>query len=441
MKLYVAVLIVILTLFKYVSAETVATAVNFEGIFVAPIIDGDDNTAVKYAGNIYAVTVISKDEQSKMAVLRAECNTLPLKTGNSNNIVNGDICRAVIFKPAEANVKPLTVFGKITGWQEVKTGFSLMNISFSDELPVGTPVVNKYGEIIAFATDKSSAISINDVKSLLKSSKITLPPQSKYATCSDVVLPARLSGGIAFLTAGPQPLQARINSKDKAYLITVPAGSFIMGSKPSTVLPADESPQKKVVLDEYEIYRDEVTVKQYQIFCKETNRKMPVAPAWGWQDNKPMVNVTWQDATDYATWAGGKLPTEAQWEKSSRGIDGKNYPWGNNFDLTKCVSLNEKRFDKDAPEDENDPTDDESIFGVRHTVGNVMEWCSDWYDSVYYITGSDKNPAGPEKGTMKVLRGGSYRYNLPSRFRCAARFSFNPTYAGPGVGFRCVIAK
>jgi len=223
-------------------------------------------------------------------------------------------------------------------------------------------------------------------------------------------------------------------------LITIPAGAFLRGTKPTEArgFPADELPQKSVTLNEYEIYRDEVTVKQYQQFCTETNRKMPKSPDWGLQDNKPMVNVTWQDAVDYAAWAGGKLPTEAQWEKAARGTDGKIFPWGNSFSLTRCVSLTD---DRTSPADEYDLTDDESVYGVRHMAGNVMEWCYDWYDAAFYDIGTDKNPAGPENGTAKVLRGGSFRYNLPSRFRCAARYSFEPNYAGQGVGFRCVITK
>jgi formylglycine-generating enzyme required for sulfatase activity len=440
MKLYVSILMAIFTIVQYAYAQTVATAINFDGIFVAPILISGENTAVKYGGIVYEYTVVSKDEQSKIAVLRTECKTTPLKTGNSNNILVGSICRAVIFKPAEMKSSPVTVSGKVVGWQEDKSGFIMMEISFVDELPAGTPIVDKYGEIIAFALNNKSAVSINDVKSLLKSSKVNMPSQSKSVVYNDAVLPARLSQGIAFLTAGQPPLQTSVNAKDNAKLITIPAGSFLRGTKPTEAagVPADELPQKSIMLDEYKIYRDEVTVKQYQQFCTETNRKMPKSPDWGLQDNKPMVNVTWQDAADYAAWAGGALPTEAQWEKAARGTDGKIFPWGNSFSYSRCVSLTENRT---MPADEYDLTDDESTYGVRHTAGNVMEWCSDWFDSSYYDTGVEKNPAGPDKGTMKVLRGGSYRHNLISRFRCAYRFSFAPGYAGQGVGFRCVIVK
>ncbi|MEI7831767.1 MAG: SUMF1/EgtB/PvdO family nonheme iron enzyme, partial [bacterium] len=118
-----------------------------------------------------------------------------------------------------------------------------------------------------------------------------------------------------------------VNTKDTAQLAWVPAGDFTRGTIPGFGMQA-EHPQSTITLDGYWIYRDEVTVAQYQAFCTATSRNMPTAPSWGWIATHPIVNVTWNDAKDYADWAGVKLPTEAQWEKAARGTDKRNYPWG-----------------------------------------------------------------------------------------------------------------
>ncbi len=118
-------------------------------------------------------------------------------------------------------------------------------------------------------------------------------------------------------------------------MVRIPAGTFLMGSKAGEGSD-DEHPQHTVDLTGYWIYRTDVTVAQYRKFCTATGREMPDAPDWGWQDDHPVVNVDWDDANAYADWAGAALPTEAQWEKAARGTDGRIYPWGNDWDATKC---------------------------------------------------------------------------------------------------------
>jgi len=115
-------------------------------------------------------------------------------------------------------------------------------------------------------------------------------------------------------------------------MIYIPAGEFIMGSSKYD----RETPQREVYLDGYWIYKYEVRVAQYRKFCQHTGREMPSPPSWRWADDHPMVNVTWDDAAAYTRWAGGRLPTEAQWEKAARGTDGREYPWGDDWDASKC---------------------------------------------------------------------------------------------------------
>jgi formylglycine-generating enzyme required for sulfatase activity len=93
-----------------------------------------------------------------------------------------------------------------------------------------------------------------------------------------------------------------------------------------------------VTLGGFWIARNDVTWGQYRQFCSEMWRALRKAPPWGIHDDNPVVNVTWQDAVDYSAWAGCVLPTGEQWEKAARGTDGRLYPWGNTFDMTRCQS-------------------------------------------------------------------------------------------------------
>jgi formylglycine-generating enzyme required for sulfatase activity len=215
----------------------------------------------------------------------------------------------------------------------------------------------------------------------------------------------------------------------------VPAGEFIMGSNDGNEV---EQPQRKVYLDAYWMYKHDVTVAQYLKHCRETGRTMPTQPDWGWKEDHPMVNVSWEDAQAYADWAGVRLPTEAQWEKAARGTDGRQYPWGNTFDPSKAVcSVAPRREQSTAPV--GSIPSDASPYGCLDMAGNVSEWCSDWYVSNYYLTAPNRNPPGPQSGDgYRCLRGGSRLGSLPDNFRCAARsVCYYPNSSDGYFGFRC----
>ena len=125
-------------------------------------------------------------------------------------------------------------------------------------------------------------------------------------------------------TARAQQVVEKINAKDGAKMVWIPAGEFIMGSDEY----AAEKPAHKVYLDGFWMDKNDVTVAQYRQFCEATGRQMPKAPSWGWIDDHPVVNVTWDDAKAYADWAGMALPTEAEWEKAARGGEYHRYVWG-----------------------------------------------------------------------------------------------------------------
>ncbi len=245
----------------------------------------------------------------------------------------------------------------------------------------------------------------------------------------------------------------KTNSADGADMVWVPGGSFPMGSVTGVGLQY-EHPQHIVYLDSYWIYKYDVTVAEYRVFCATTGHALPLWPgnygSWagktGWDDpalqQHPIVNVTWVDAQAYAAWAGGSLPTEAQWEKAARGTDGRNYPWGgtataadpnNGWSRTKCVN-NFGSYDNTVSTWPvgSFPTG-VSPYGAMDMAGEVWQWCADWYGA-YNITAL-RNPTGPATGPGRVVRGSCWDNG---DYHCATRFDWAPTYNYNNLGFRCV---
>ena len=274
-------------------------------------------------------------------------------------------------------------------------------------------------------------------------------------------------------TAPPLP-KTKINPKDGAEMVLVPAGEFLMGASEEQLAAwlkadpkhkredvANELPQRTVYLDAYYVYKTEVTVAQYRKFCAATKRKMPEPPRWGWQETHPMVCVSWVDAKAYADWAEATLPTEAQWEKAARGTDGRVFPWGNDWDATRCANWTNSDGMNDNPISTHPvgsfPTG-VSPYGCLDMAGNVWEWCADCYKADYYKTAPAKNPPGPsemeaspvnifvvkdgkllkEQGKARVLRGGGWLLTDPTFFRTFYRCCDGPTYGCYNDGFRCV---
>jgi len=234
------------------------------------------------------------------------------------------------------------------------------------------------------------------------------------------------------IAMGTPPLVVT-NSKDGSELIYIPAGEFLMGS-PSGEGESDEHPQHKVYLDAYYIGKYEVTNKQFAKFVQESGYQAE----GDWKNyhtfgkgNHPVVGVSWNDAKAYCKWADLRLPTEAEWENAARGTDGRKYPWGNEWDASKCNN-NSSKGTKLVGSYSNGA----SPYGCLDMSGNVWEWCSDWYGADYYASSPQRNPEGPGSGNDHILRGGSWFYDLTDNLRCAYRLRYFPDYWSIDYGFR-----
>jgi len=200
-------------------------------------------------------------------------------------------------------------------------------------------------------------------------------------------------------------------------MVLIPAGEFTMGSDSGE---SDEKPPHRVYLDAYWIDKYEVTFEQYDKFCEATGRSKPSDSGWG-RGNRPVINVSWNDAVSYAKWAGKRLPTEAEWEKACRAGSTSKYCYGNSESMLGDYAwYSSNSGSKTHPVGQKKP----NAWGIYDMHGNVWEWCSDWYDSGYYKVAAGfqpaKNPKGPNSGSVRVLRGGSWdfdAYNCRSSFR------------------------
>jgi formylglycine-generating enzyme required for sulfatase activity len=240
----------------------------------------------------------------------------------------------------------------------------------------------------------------------------------------------------------PNPGTNRLISKDTMMVIYIPAGEFIMGSiQGDKNAQAEEEPAHKVYTDAYWIDRTQVTNAMFRACVNAGACTYNLTPATApdyynpLYDNHPVVYVTWEQAATYCTWEGGRLPTEAEWEKAARGNKNSLYAWGDQIPNGNLVNVNNFVGITTAvglfPRGQ-------SAYGLMDMGGNVREWVSDWYAADYYLHSPTNNPKGPETGEKKVLKGAAFS-DVKVFSRVANRLTHVPSSPGNVRGFRCVI--
>lgn len=275
--------------------------------------------------------------------------------------------------------------------------------------------------------------------------------------------------------------------------VRLPGGTFAMGDGFSEGYEADgETPVHQVTLEPFWIDETAVTNAAFAAFVKATNyvteaEKFAVSavfhlavaagpgdiigradrtPWWlairgaDWRHpegprsniadrpNHPVVHTSWADARTYCEWAGKRLPTEAEWEYAARGgLHGARFPWGD--DLTPRGRWNCNIWQGAFPthntlEDGHLTTAPVKSYrsnghGLWNTAGNVWEWCADWFSADYYTHSPETDPRGPDHGTDRVMRGGSFlcHHTYCHRYRVAARSHNTPDSSSANIGFRC----
>jgi formylglycine-generating enzyme required for sulfatase activity len=235
------------------------------------------------------------------------------------------------------------------------------------------------------------------------------------------------------LGENPQGHEEYWRVKDGAMVVKVPAGETLMGSPEGEGEPA-ERPQHRVYISEFLIDKTEVTWRQFRKFAEAEGTPLPPAPVWGTPEDYPVSFILWEEAKGYCEWVGGRLPTEAEWEKAARGTDGRRYPWGSQWDPRRCNSI---RGGEHQPESVGSFPNCLSPYGVLDMPGSMWEWCGDWYGESYYAESPFRDPTGPTSGRrVGVMRGGGWM-SQPLWLRAAYRFKAPRSTRKADHGFRC----
>ncbi|MHC1777588.1 MAG: SUMF1/EgtB/PvdO family nonheme iron enzyme [Lentimicrobium sp.] len=217
--------------------------------------------------------------------------------------------------------------------------------------------------------------------------------------------------------------------------VSVPGGTFMMGSPKREASRDDDETQHQVTLSAFKMSKYEITFEQYDAFCEATGRKKPGDKVDD-RGNRPVIDVNWHDAKAFADWMGCRLPTEAEWEFAARGgnkSQGYKYSGGNNME--QLGWFNDNSF-VTQPVGRKKPNE----LGLYDMSGNVQEWCMDWYDKAYYAGSPAINPKGPTSGTYRVVRGGSIIHSA-TYCRVASRDINDPSQRFNFAGFRVVLSQ
>lgn len=196
-----------------------------------------------------------------------------------------------------------------------------------------------------------------------------------------------------------------ISPIDGMEMVFVPAGTFVMGLDGGRF---DEVPEHEIYLDGFWIDRTEVTNAMYKTCMQAGACTTPAHDKYypyEQYSDYPVVYVSWEQANKYCAWVGGRLPSEAEWEKAARGTDRRLYPWGD--EAPNSNLLNFARENGDIMPVGSFP-EGASPYGALDMAGNAWEWVADWYAAHYYPDSPQSNPTGPDEGSYRVCRGGGW---------------------------------
>ena len=230
------------------------------------------------------------------------------------------------------------------------------------------------------------------------------------------------------------------NPKDGTLLALVPAGEFLAGGSWNETKVECHS---GVTLQGYYLALHAVTNAQYARFLSAVHPGKADLEKWisfdsdcnvheqgggyeayGGKESHPVVQVSWDGAQAYCGWAGLRLPGELEWEKGARGTDGREYPWGTEWEQSKC--RNDRNRGGERTSEVWGYGEGVSPWGMYQMAGNVWEWCTDWYESEAYARYKQGELSAPKSGSSRVVRGGSWRRGYADYFRCADRNNFVP---------------
>ena len=248
--------------------------------------------------------------------------------------------------------------------------------------------------------------------------------------------------GPAEPTESPRPGSARTNPVDGQIYVRIPAGTFHMGCLGDDYdCDDDEFPRHEVRLTRgLWMGSTEVSVGAYAVFADIERKPLPEPPPFNkeWQKrDHPIVRVKWEQADAYCRWAGGRLPTEAEWEYAARGGRPElKFPWGNR------VTHEDANYRGTGWEDAWSYTSPRGSFrpnrwGLYDMAGSVWEWLADWHVGDYYKASSIEDPRGPAMGFERIVRGGSW-FTTSRVLRSSDRFKVTPHSCSHDIGFRCV---
>lgn len=247
--------------------------------------------------------------------------------------------------------------------------------------------------------------------------------------------PDTVNQHIGLRVAIDQPTTEWRHARDGALYRYVPGGTFGMGSPPENAASPREAPQHRVTVAGFWLQQTETTNAQYGRCVAEGACTAPTSDRWAdpqYADH-PVTHIDWQQATAYAAWVGGRLPTEAEWERACRGDDERPFPWG---EETPGATLSNFNNDVGDTTPVGSYPDGAGPFGTLDQSGNVWEWVST-HDAAYPYNASDGREKADTAG-KRIVRSGSFYYTQ-YQIRCMARTGFPPDTASEHIGFRVAL--